>query len=111
MEVEHYVYLLSVPAVCVAEVLTIMWLYGVQRLANRLSDMTGKSESFLWKWMWKFLCPSILAVGSCWSAWVLLLVVVMVVLMLLLLLVVVVVIVMVVKWMWKFLCPSILAVR
>ena len=61
---EHYVYLLSVPAVCVAEVVTMMWLYGVQRLANRISDMTGKSESFLWKWLWKFLCPTILAVST-----------------------------------------------
>lgn len=51
------------PAVCVAEMMTMMWLYGVQRLANRVSDMTGKSESFLWKWMWKFLCPTILAVS------------------------------------------------
>lgn len=62
---ERAVYLLSVPAVCLAEVLTLMWLYGVQRLANRISDMTGKSESFLWKWMWKFLCPTVLTVSSC----------------------------------------------
>ncbi|XP_070198562.1 uncharacterized protein [Littorina saxatilis] len=57
---EHYVYLLSVPAMCLAEVMTLMWLYGVQRLANRVSDMTGKGESFLWKWLWKFLCPAVL---------------------------------------------------
>ncbi|KAK7469916.1 hypothetical protein BaRGS_00036079, partial [Batillaria attramentaria] len=58
---EHYIYLLAVPAVCLGEVLTLMWLYGVQRFANRITDMTGNSESFLWKWMWKFLCPTVLA--------------------------------------------------
>ncbi|XP_041359427.1 uncharacterized protein LOC121375829 [Gigantopelta aegis] len=54
---DTYVYNVAVPLMCLLETVSVMWLYGVHRFANNISDMTGSSESLGMKWMWKMCMP------------------------------------------------------
>ncbi|XP_055893973.1 uncharacterized protein LOC106067429 isoform X4 [Biomphalaria glabrata] len=48
---------LTVPLLCVAETMTIGWGYGARRFAGRITEMTGRNKSFVWKWLWRWGCP------------------------------------------------------
>ncbi|XP_059161224.1 uncharacterized protein LOC131944555 isoform X2 [Physella acuta] len=55
---------LSTPLISVAECLTVGWGYGARRFAGRITEMTGRNKSFIWKWLWRWGCPVVLSVVS-----------------------------------------------
>ncbi|CAL1531394.1 unnamed protein product, partial [Lymnaea stagnalis] len=55
---------LSAPLLGVAECLTVGWGYGARRFAGRITEMTGRNKSFVWKWLWRWGCPVVLSIVS-----------------------------------------------
>ncbi|BFZ14986.1 hypothetical protein BsWGS_18023 [Bradybaena similaris] len=52
---------LSMPLLCVAQCVTVGWGYGARRFAGRITEMTGRNKSFLWKLLWRWGCPALLS--------------------------------------------------
>ncbi|XP_053684172.1 sodium-dependent nutrient amino acid transporter 1-like [Sabethes cyaneus] len=45
----------------VAELICFCWIYGVRRICNDIEFMLGIKTSFLWRWCWKYVTPTVIA--------------------------------------------------
>eukprot|EP00795_Rhopilema_esculentum_P001551 gene1551-16000_t len=56
-------YSIDVPLLVIAlcELLVIVWIYGVPRFCDDIEFMTGNRPHFIWKIMWRFVSPLVIA--------------------------------------------------
>ncbi len=50
----------SVLLVVFVEVITVSWVYGLDRFCNNIQDMNATKPFIVWRWSWKYLCPLVL---------------------------------------------------
>ncbi|XP_055625251.1 sodium-dependent nutrient amino acid transporter 1-like [Toxorhynchites rutilus septentrionalis] len=46
----------------VAELICFCWIYGVERICRDIEFMLGVKTSILWRWCWKYVTPTVIAV-------------------------------------------------
>ena len=47
----------SLLVIVVAEVFTVSWLYGVDKMCDNIKEMNGTAPFINWRISWKYICP------------------------------------------------------
>eukprot|EP00038_Savillea_parva_P019819 m.29054 g.29054 ORF g.29054 m.29054 type:complete len:615 (+) comp4568_c0_seq1:91-1935(+) len=53
--------------ICLCELITVVWIYGIEKMIDHIEDMTGRTISRWWWWMWKWATPAIISLVLFWS--------------------------------------------
>jgi SNF family Na+-dependent transporter len=50
----------SVLLVVFTEIITVCWIFGLEKFSDHISEMNDKKPFIIWRLSWKFLCPIVL---------------------------------------------------